>query len=76
MSIPFVNFFLILLEIINLYCNKSVIFTCKGLRWVYLLYSKLYIYRVLLYKQDLKHDEDMKQGPSYEEFMCRLGPYD
>jgi hypothetical protein len=43
---------------------------------MYLLYPKMYIYRVLLYKQDLKQDEDMKQGPSYEEFMCRLGPFD
>jgi hypothetical protein len=72
MSIPFVKLFLMLLGVQRFYFNKSV----KHRKVMYLLCPKIYIYRVLLFKQDLKHDEDTKQGPSYEEFMCQLGPYD
>ena len=72
MSIPFVQLFFMLLRVKRFYFNKSV----KHRKVMYLLCPKMYIYRVLLYKQDLKQDEDMKQGPYYEEFMCRLGPFD
>ena len=71
MSIPFVKLFLKLLSVKRFYFNKSV----KHRKVMYLLCPKMYIYRVMLYKHDLKPYEDMKQGPSYEEFMCRLGTY-